>query len=58
MTIGRYHWGFYSMAFVLLGLLVWWLAGVTRGYSTFDGFNLFAVVLITVGMVPEKEERK
>lgn len=58
MTIGNCKWGWLSVAFILLGALVWWLAGVTRGYPAFDGFNLFAIVLITLGVMPEKEERK
>ena len=58
MTIGKYKWGFNSVAFILLGVLVWWLADTTRGYDAFDGLNLLAVVFITVGVMPEKEETK
>ena len=58
MTIKGRKWGWISAAYILLGVLVWWMAEATRGYTAFDGFNLLAVVFITVGVIPEKEGKR
>lgn len=55
MRIKNHKWGWYSLAFLLLGLLILWHAHVTRGGFGFDGLDLFGLALIGIAVAPEKE---